>query len=349
MDFFNNEIEHYLHGQSSSLNELPASLNAAFDILMCGFNMGRKVLTCGNGGSALDAQHLASELVNRFENARPALAAVSLGLDSAVVTSIANDLDYGQVFSRQIAALGHKGDILVVFSTSGNSVNVLNAVEQAHLQGMRVIACTGKNGGNLAKILNRYDVELRVSSEKTARIQEIHLFIIHMLCQAIDNFFVQSSLRTSGKIELCWNNLSQLTKGLRPLVFTNGVFDLLHRGHIHMLKESRQLGSYLVVGVNSDASVRRLHKGANRPIQREEDRMAILASLDCVDLVTMFTEDTPAQLINQLMPDVLVKGGDYAADEIIGAREVMASGGQVITIPFKYPRSTTQLVASCSA
>ncbi len=130
----------------------------------------------------------------------------------------------------------------------------------------------------------------------------------------------------------------------RPLVMTNGVFDILHRGHVAYLDQARQLGNALVVAVNSDASVRRLNKGDERPLNALEDRMAVLAGLACVDLVVPFDEDTPKALIVKIMPDILVKGGDYSAETTAGAAEVTANGGRFVAIPFLFERSTTTLV-----
>jgi rfaE bifunctional protein nucleotidyltransferase chain/domain len=130
----------------------------------------------------------------------------------------------------------------------------------------------------------------------------------------------------------------------RPLVFTNGCFDVLHRGHVTYLAQARALGAALVLGVNSDASVRRQGKGDDRPVNHEDDRMAVLAALDCVDLVVLFDEDTPLNLILTCHPDVLVKGGDWTPDRIVGSREVLAWGGAVHSIPFLHERSTTALL-----
>ena len=130
----------------------------------------------------------------------------------------------------------------------------------------------------------------------------------------------------------------------RPLVFTNGVFDLLHRGHVTYLAQARALGASLLVAVNSDSSVRRLGKGDDRPINRCEDRMAVLAALECVDLVTWFDDDTPLALILAARPEVLVKGGDWALEAIVGAAEVRGWGGTVHSIPFRFERSTTQML-----
>ena len=131
----------------------------------------------------------------------------------------------------------------------------------------------------------------------------------------------------------------------RPLVFTNGVFDLLHRGHVTYLAQARALGASLIVGVNSDASVRRLGKGDDRPINSEHDRMAVLAALECVSLVVCFAQDTPLNAILAARPDVLVKGGDWSPDKIVGAAEVKGWGGAVHSIPFRHERSTTALLS----
>lgn len=130
----------------------------------------------------------------------------------------------------------------------------------------------------------------------------------------------------------------------RPLVFTNGCFDILHRGHVTYLAQARALGASLLVAVNSDASVKRLGKGAERPVNLLEDRMVLLAALSSVSLVTCFDEDTPLNLIRACRPDVLVKGGDWPTDKIVGAQEVLALGGKVISIPFIHQRSTTTLL-----
>ena len=135
------------------------------------------------------------------------------------------------------------------------------------------------------------------------------------------------------------------TGGLpRPLVFTNGVFDILHRGHVTYLARARALGGALVVALNSDASARRLGKGEDRPLNRLEDRMALVAALEPVSAVTWFEDDTPEALIRACRPDVLVKGGDWPVERIVGAREVLAAGGRVLSIPFEHERSTTALV-----
>ncbi|MEO5699503.1 MAG: D-glycero-beta-D-manno-heptose 1-phosphate adenylyltransferase [Casimicrobiaceae bacterium] len=153
-----------------------------------------------------------------------------------------------------------------------------------------------------------------------------------------------SSCRFEAKIAAPDEALARIAALPRPLVFTNGVFDLLHRGHVTYLDAARQLGAALVVAVNADASVRRLGKGDDRPLNSLDDRMAVLAALAAVDLVVAFDEDTPHALILAVMPDVLVKGGDYGQDTTVGATEVLAAGGRFVAIPFTHQRSTSSLV-----
>ncbi len=165
---------------------LAAPLARASRILVETLRAGGKILSCGNGGSAADAQHFAAELVNRFEIERPPLAAVALSTDTSSLTSIANDYAYQQVFSKPLRALGRRGDALLAISTSGNSSNVLEAIAAAHELGIRVVALTGNGGGKMAAALQPEDAHLCVPHKKTARIQEVHLLCIHCLCDAID-------------------------------------------------------------------------------------------------------------------------------------------------------------------
>ncbi len=181
------------HFQASAQTKLdaakalaPAIEQAARDMVHC-LTQGGKILACGNGGSAADSQHFASEMVNRFEQERPGLAALALTTDTSTLTSIANDYAYDQVFARQVKALGQPGDILLAISTSGNSPSVLQAVAAAHARSMHVIALTGRSGGGLAEQMTDHDVFLCVPAESTARIQEVHLLTIHCLCDAVDS------------------------------------------------------------------------------------------------------------------------------------------------------------------
>jgi D-sedoheptulose 7-phosphate isomerase len=154
-------------------------------ILNC-VTSGGKVLACGNGGSAADAQHFAAEFVGRFERERPELGAIALTTDSSIITAIANDYDFNVIFSRQVRALGQPGDVLLAITTSGNSANVLAAVEAAHEREMTVVALTGRGGGKMNHALRDTDVHVCVPHERTARIQEVHLLTLHCLCDGVD-------------------------------------------------------------------------------------------------------------------------------------------------------------------
>jgi D-sedoheptulose 7-phosphate isomerase len=165
---------------------LGAPLAAASVLLADALRAGGKVMACGNGGSAADAQHFAAELVNRFERERAPLAGLALTTDTANLTSIANDYAYVQVFSKQVRALGRRGDALLAISTSGNSANVLEAMRAATELGIRVVALTGGGGGRMAALVGGEDVHVCVPHKTTARIQEVHLLALHCLCDAID-------------------------------------------------------------------------------------------------------------------------------------------------------------------
>ena len=145
-----------------------------------------KVMSCGNGGSAADSQHFSAELLNRYERERPGIAGIALTTDTSTLTSISNDYEYNEIFSKQVRALGRKGDVLLAISTSGNSPNVMRAIDAAHEKGVKVVALTGKDGGKMAAQLKDGDVEIRVPAKVTARIQEVHLLVLHCLCDLID-------------------------------------------------------------------------------------------------------------------------------------------------------------------
>ena len=172
--------------KQASLSEVKTSVaNAAKEVVQA-FKQQGKVLSCGNGGSAADAQHLSSELLNRFEREREGLAAIALTTDSSTLTSIANDYNYENIFSRQVLALGNSNDVLVAISTSGNSANVLAAIKAAHQKSMSVVVLSGNGGGKIASVLKETDIEIRIPSDSTARIQEVHLLVLHCLCDLID-------------------------------------------------------------------------------------------------------------------------------------------------------------------
>ncbi len=189
MDLIERVNQHFLDSlaakeEARSLLCAPAA--AAAERMVAALMGDRKILACGNGGSAADAQHFAAEMVGRFEKERPGLAAMSLSTDTSVLTAIANDYDYDLIFSKQVRALGQPGDLLLAISTSGNSLNVVEAIHAAHERQMTVIALTGRDGGKIADILSGDDIHLNVPAARTARIQEVHMMLIHGICDAID-------------------------------------------------------------------------------------------------------------------------------------------------------------------
>jgi D-sedoheptulose 7-phosphate isomerase len=158
----------------------------ATQAILASVTSGGKVLACGNGGSAADAQHFAAEFVGRYERERPELGAIALTTDSSIITAIANDYDFSVIFSKQVRALGVAGDVLLAISTSGNSANIIAAIEAAHLREMTVVALTGKGGGKIGALLRETDVHICVPHERTARIQEVHLLTLHCICDGVD-------------------------------------------------------------------------------------------------------------------------------------------------------------------
>ena len=174
------------HLKLQSMDVLAGPIAEAAERMVQCLKQDGKILACGNGGSAADSQHFSAELLNRFEMERPGLAAIALTTDSSTLTSIANDYDYDQIFSRQVRALGHSNDVLLAISTSGNSRNVIAAMEAAHENDMTVVALTGRDGGKMAAVLAASDIHICVPASNTARIQEIHLLTLHCICDAID-------------------------------------------------------------------------------------------------------------------------------------------------------------------
>ncbi len=177
--------EHQLAIERSK-QELPSIIISASQFMVQCLLSDHKVLACGNGGSAANAQQFSSKMLNRYERERPALPALTLSTDTSTITSISNDYSYNDVFSKQIRALGHEGDILLAITSSGNPANIVQAIQAAHDRQMQVIALTGKDGGDSARLLHSDDLEIRVPSDSHARVQEIHLLTLHMLCDLID-------------------------------------------------------------------------------------------------------------------------------------------------------------------
>lgn len=189
MDLISRISQHFTDSAQTKLDAiemLAAPIAGATELMVGALINNGKILVCGNGGSAADAQHFAAELVGRFEMERQGLAAIALTTDSSIMTAVANDYGYNAVFEKQVRALGQPGDILLAISTSGNSASVIEAIRAAHDNDLHVVALTGKGGGEIGALLRESDVHLCVPSDRTARIQEVHLLAIHCLCDGID-------------------------------------------------------------------------------------------------------------------------------------------------------------------
>lgn len=182
-DNFNESIE----VKTQARNLLAQNIASAAEMMTDCLLNEHKILSCGNGGSAADAQHFSAEMLNRFEMERPGLPAIALTTDTSTLTSIANDYQYADIFSKQIRALGQPGDVLLAISTSGESHNVIHAIDAAHDRDMRIVSLTGREGGQMADLMQENDIEIRVPSWSTARIQEVHLMVLHCLCDLIDH------------------------------------------------------------------------------------------------------------------------------------------------------------------
>ena len=189
MDLISRISDHFSDSAQAKLDAidvLAAPIAQAAELMVACLLADGKILACGNGGSAADAQHFAAELVGRFEMERQGLAAIALTTDSSILTAISNDYGYKAIFDKQVRALGQPGDVLLAVSTSGNSANVIEAIHAAHDNDLRVVALTGKGGGEMAELLRDTDIHICVPAERTARIQEVHLLTIHCLCDGID-------------------------------------------------------------------------------------------------------------------------------------------------------------------
>jgi phosphoheptose isomerase len=334
------------------LDSLGAERIARAGLMMAeALRAGRKVLLCGNGGSAADAQHIAAELVGRYVVERPGLPAIALTTDTSALTAIGNDYGFEAVFSRQVEALGQVGDVLIGITTSGRSPNVVAAMQAARQRGMKTIGLTGGKGLEFAATC---DVGIAVPSDSTARIQECHILIGHTLCEIVDAEpliappggvgIVPAKARTLDEVVAFRERCRQHK---RTVVWTNGVFDVLHVGHLQSLQAARGFGDVLIVGINSDASVRG-NKGPTRPIFPASERIAMLAALEVVDAVVVFDEPTPMDILARVRPDVHVKGADYAPPDgkpIPEADMVRSYGGRIEFVPLVPGRSSTDTLA----
>jgi phosphoheptose isomerase len=335
---------------AACLEPITAAAMLVSDVLAAG----KKVLLCGNGGSAADAQHIAAELVGRFVIERRGLPAIALTTDTSALTAIGNDYGYDMIFSRQVEALGHPGDILIAITTSGRSKNVIAAIAAARAVGMKVLALTGAAG---AELVAACDAGVAVPSRDTARIQECHIAIGHVICELVDERTLTDPAhpatvaRPFAAKEYALDDLVAFRERCRArkqtVVWTNGVFDLFHVGHLQSLRQARALGDVLIVGVNSDASVKAI-KGPSRPIFPAHERVEVLAALDVVDAITVFETPTAIDTLAAVKPDIYCKGGEYAAGlgkTIPEAGTVLGFGGRIELIPMVPGRSSTDTLA----
>lgn len=327
---------------------LELEVDRAAGLLITALQTGHKILLCGNGGSAADAQRIAAELTGRYEIAhRRVLPVLALTTDFPAVTAIGSDFGFDRVFARQVEAHGQLGDVLIGISTSGQSPNIIAAVDQARRQGLKTVGLLGHDGGDL---VSRVDAPIIIPSQSTPHIQEMHVIIGHCLCAMVDAAFGNKLSQELWPLDHALMDEPQLLAAVETarangqrIVMTNGCFDVLHAGHVGYLNQARALGDRLIVAVNDDASVRRL-KGSGRPINSVERRMAVLAGLRAVDWVIPFAEDTPERLICAVRPQVLVKGGDYRPEQVAGRECVEGAGGRLVILPFLDGCSTTAML-----
>lgn len=340
-------------------------LDAAFAIARS-IDGGGKVLLFGNGGSAADAQHVAAEFVGRFVKDRRPLPAIALTTDTSALTAISNDYGYDQVFSRQVSALASKDDVVISISTSGRSANVISALRAAKELGATTISFTG---GGISPSSEIADIGIVVPATSTSRIQECHLTLEHVLCESVEVLLGCSEQevdsggpRDTGAASADFHDkvvpFPELLEERRvwaqqgkEVVWTNGCFDLVHVGHVESLWQASRLGDVLVVGINDDASTRRL-KGADRPIVAAANRALLVAAFGFVDRVVTFSEDTPEKVLGMLRPDVHCKAADYAPPDgkpIPEAAVVESYGGRVEFVPLLGDHSSSSLIAKAAS
>lgn len=336
-----------------NLAETHAESIAALGVTIAkAFFKGNKVLLCGNGGSASDAQHIAAEFMGRFRRERIALPSIALTANGPALTAIGNDYSYEYVFERQVRALGRPGDVFIGITTSGRSPNVVAAAKAAKSLGLNTVSLTGSERSPLSEIC---DIHLGVPSNVTARVQEAHILVCHIACELVDDLLFPEGRQESafGRLPLpkfttlanlllvrdLWRRL-----GLK-VVWTNGCFDLMHIGHVRNLQAAKALGDMLIVGINSDQSVRS-SKGETRPVVQDRDRAELVSVLDCVDHVLIFSDSDPTRTIGALKPDVHTKGAEYRdGDRPMPERDVVLGyGGAIEFLPLVSGYSTSSLI-----
>ena len=313
------------------------------DTISKAFTSGHRVYAFGNGGSASQAQHFTTELIGRFKGNRKSLPAVSLCTDTAAMTAISNDFGFDFVFSRQVESLVEPGDVVIGFTTSGTSPNVLAGLAEAKKQGGSTILISGNKGLITPE---SSDIVIEVGGHETAIIQEVHLVLIHIVCEIIElNMgFSKGEERNLIPRFIRESEISEIQiPPHESMVWVNGCFDLLHEGHLKLLNKASKLASFLVVGINSDESVKRI-KGNSRPYVSEEDRARTLLQFPFVDLVVIFSEDTPLTVLKSLRPGKVVKGPEYQRSDFPEKSFLNNIGCSIFYIDEVQGVSTTQIV-----
>jgi len=346
---FAEHIERHLRAVAGLRRDLGAVLASA-DLIAAALGRGRRILLCGGGVSSTDARHIAADLASCLPRERLVFRVLVLGADLAPVTGADREPAGEGIFARQIEAFARSGDAVIAIAVGADCQEIVEAVTAAARCGCRTVGLLGGDSGALAGRVERAVV---VEADDTAAIRQCHLLVGQLWSARVGSRLAADAVAPSAPnldsaIDIC-DEAEAVARvraaraaGLR-VVMTNGCFDILHPGHIAYLEQARGLGDRLLVAVNDDASVGRL-KGADRPVNPLSHRLRMLAALGCVDWVVPFAEDTPERLICALLPDVLVKGGDYRPDQIVGADCVRRAGGEVRVLGFVDGFSTTGLI-----
>ncbi len=347
-----------------------AELLLAYDAIVRSLDAGGTLFAGGNGGSHSDALHITGELLKSFDRNRlltederkafdglpyaeevssqveHGFRSIALGCNGALTFAVQNDFALPKTaFAQELFAMGRPGDVLLGISTSGNARNLMYAMTVAKAIGMTTISLTGESGGEMGAAA---DIAIKAPAKITSLVQELHLPTYHALCAMIEarrfSGEKQAAIPPRGSV-LSPDALERVIKSLKlsgkRVVWTNGCFDILHLGHITYLNMAKERGDVLIVGINSDASVRAI-KGPERPIINERQRAEILSNLNAVDYVTIFEDTNTVGLLERLKPDVYAKGGDYTIETIVAEeRAVVESYGGEIAILDKIEDSST--------
>jgi D-sedoheptulose 7-phosphate isomerase len=309
------------------------------------FKAGKRLYAFGNGGSAAEAQHFTTELIGRFKGNRKSLPAISLCSDSSALTCIANDFGFDEIFSRQVQGLVENGDVVVGFTTSGKSRNVLAGLDAAKELGGITALVTGNEKVNSQ---NSADIIFEIGGHETAIIQESHLMLIHILCELIEihlGFKLEAPRPKSTKIIYDYQFEPKLLPDLGSIVWVNGCFDILHEGHLMLLNIATRAGRQLVVGINSDTSVKKL-KGDSRPYISEMKRARTIAQLPYVDLIIIFSQKDPLEILKQVRPNVVIKGGIYQDVNFKEKDFLLEIGCEILYTSHIPDISTSQIIAN---